>query len=1125
MISFYNIFTVAKIEVRTLLRSWFFRIFSAIAIIFLGFWDFATLSKVTHSPWAFRGISSTIPYVSIMFLNSVQAVIAVFLASDFLKRDKKLDTTEVVYMRSMTNGDYVFGKTFGILFVFLILNVMVLALSLIMQLILAEVPVAWTAYLIYPLVISLPTLVFILGLSFFMMVLIRNQAVTFIVILGYIATTLFFLAGKFNALFDYMAYNVPLMYSSITGFGDIFTLLLHRGIYLVLGMSMISFTIILLKRLPQSRAMTVVSRVSAFALLFLAIAMMVVYTGNIRSGVKLRKEIVSLGNELSDTPVPTPVSCDIKIVHKNSRISAEASLTVTNDTPSSIDRIVMRLNPGLEVEKVLSGGGALGFEREKQILYISPSKTIDPGDTLSFIVSYSGTIDEDACYPYILEEDRAAVSRLEHADMINIGKRYSFVGRDYVLLTPETLWYPAAGPGYSSEHPENHRRDFIDFSLDVTTAPELQAVSQGYAETTGEGRYSFKPEFLLPSLTLSIGNFEYRSIEVDSVEYGLYIIEGHDFFSDNFTDLGDTISTLIRDLRNEAELKLGLEYPYRRLTLLEVPIHFHSYRQLWSVAQETVQPEIVLLPEKGLPFRSVDFRRIQRRMKRRRERTNETTSAIEDQSTILTSFLSRTLLASASNFRFGQNNDNPFAFSPSYNIFPNFITFTNKVDSEEWPILTMAMEAFYAGKLEESSPSFVRFITGLSPEERVNLALSEKTLEKMISDVDKRDMAYYAIKTKGDYLFLLMKSMLGEKDFDQFLGELLQNHRFRKLPVDTLVDEIRGRFGFDIASQIKDWYDSVELPGYLSGMVRSYKVLDGDRERYQVTLTISNPEPSDGLVEITFRRRRGPGRGGFMRGPFGRRSQGDDEDLVRQVRINAGENLDLGFVLDYQPGTVEINTLISKNIPSVIKVNLPEFELEKKAVPFDGQRPAQRPVSFIEPGEIIVDNEDPGFMQEQKETKSLLKKMLPDRGVDEDEKYHGMVYWKNVSGWLPTTNSKFFGKYVRSAHYTNKGDGDKKVSWNAEIADGGFHDIYYYVSKISPPWHRRSEEQQFGKNHFLIHHDDGTEETEIDLDSAEEGWNFLGSFYISPGTATVEMTNKSDKGRFVTADAVKWIKR
>ena len=73
MLSFYNIFTVARIEVKTLLRSWFFRIFSLIAVIFLGAWNFGSLSKFTHAPWAFRGIPSTIPYISLVILNSVQA--------------------------------------------------------------------------------------------------------------------------------------------------------------------------------------------------------------------------------------------------------------------------------------------------------------------------------------------------------------------------------------------------------------------------------------------------------------------------------------------------------------------------------------------------------------------------------------------------------------------------------------------------------------------------------------------------------------------------------------------------------------------------------------------------------------------------------------------------------------------------------------------------------------------------------------------------------------------------------------------------------------------------------------------------------------------------------------------
>ena len=47
-----------------------------------------------------------------------------------------------------------------------------------------------------PFLITIPTLVFILGFSFLLMIIIRNQAVTFIILLGYIGLTLFYFRHK-----------------------------------------------------------------------------------------------------------------------------------------------------------------------------------------------------------------------------------------------------------------------------------------------------------------------------------------------------------------------------------------------------------------------------------------------------------------------------------------------------------------------------------------------------------------------------------------------------------------------------------------------------------------------------------------------------------------------------------------------------------------------------------------------------------------------------------------------------------------------------------------------------------------------------------------------------------------
>ena len=60
--------------------------------------------------------------------------------------------------------------------------------------------------------------------------------------------------------------------------------------------------------------------------------------------------------------------------------------------------------------------------------------------------------------------------------------------------------------------------------------------------------------------------------------------------------------------------------------------------------------------------------------------------------------------------------------------------------------------------------------------------------------------------------------------------------------------------------------------------------------------------------------------------------------------------------------------------------------------------------------------------------------------------------------------------------------------------------------------------------HFSIEHDDGTEEVIVDWENAESGWNLLGSYYLSPDSAKVMMTNQSE-GRTVTGDAIKWVKQ
>ena len=59
-------------------------------------------------------------------------------------------------------------------------------------------------------------------------------------------------------------------------------------------------------------------------------------------------------------------------------------------------------------------------------------------------------------------------------------------------------------------------------------------------------------------------------------------------------------------MRENLERTYRLSYPFNRFSVIEVPVQFSTYTRAWSQAQETVQPEMVLFPEKGCVFGQLD---------------------------------------------------------------------------------------------------------------------------------------------------------------------------------------------------------------------------------------------------------------------------------------------------------------------------------------------------------------------------------------------------------------------------------------------------------------------------------------------------------------------------------------
>lgn len=1124
MISMHNINSIAKYERKTLFRSWFFRIFSILALLVLFAMNLGMLTEAGDPQWILRAVPSGIPYFNLLILNVAQAIIAVFLASDFLKRDKKLDTTEVIYMRSMTNGEYVIGKTLGNMQVFMILNIAVLVMAMVFNMVSPGTHVSWWSYLIYLVLISIPTLVFIMGLSFLLMSLIRNQAVTFVIILGYIGLTLFLIQDAYYYVFDYMAFNIPMLRSGITGFGNLEVILGHRGIYFFLGAGFIFLTIYLLKRLPQSESMTWASVV--FSVLFIGAGAGLAYSHVHRfvSNDRMRTQAVELNNHYSTLPVADVVKNGLKLHHKEHTIEVTSAMTLVNNNLQAIDTLLFTLNPGLEVTAARIGGAEATPVRKQQLLLFPLARPFNHNDTLAVELSYIGNINEAYCY---LDIDNDTQREKYGEFVINVDKRYAFIEPGYLLLTREAGWYPETGASYSTRNFGWNRMYFTDFQLEVTTDTALVALSQGEVTQTAPGNYRFVNNQPLTQISLSIGPYVHKKMEKDGVEFGIWYFEGHDFFSEALPDIKDTIPALIGERFRDFLRTYNMEYPFRRLSVVEVPAQFKSYERVWTFQQELVQPEQVFLPEKGYLLRDMDVKNQIRRSKKWMERDGASMTDKDYQVMAVNNILGNfTREGGRPNIRFsaGQVTSATETANP-YFLFPQLYYFGNHVRSERWPVTNLVLEAYFKSQSASMQAGWMRDMTGMSEDEMANIALQDFSFEELLGTKEKKNLVDNLIKLKGDVLFTMIQSQAGEADFGGFLRKTLQENRFRVLPFDSLDQQLSQAFGITITPAMNNWFKEKKLPGYLISPVTAVNTKAGDQIRTMVTYSASNTSEVDGVIKLIFRSG-GPGGGGRgrMRG-----GMSPDDQITKILSLKAGETKQVSYLFDSEPRGLTINTLTSANIPQTLMNFFGKVEEDLKVVPHEGETILDKPVAMLQPNEVLVDNEDSGFTFTTNNNVSLLRKLIV-KEEESDLKYKGFNNWRPPLNWTNTTNTGFYGHYVRSAYYIKSGTGDQSATWTIPVTESGHYDVFVYLTNVGQ---RRGPmmggprggggQQDPGEYHYFITHDDGETEQTLQLQTAEAGWNSLGSFYLSPGNARIVLTNKS-ASPVVVADAVKVVK-
>jgi len=1095
MFSYHQIATIAHFEAKTLFRSWFFRILGIIMLTLIFFYNLAMI--VFGEGQIQQAVPSAIPYSNMMFYNVVQAIIAVFLASDFLKRDKKLDTTEVIYTRSMSNGDYVVGKLVGNLWVFTVLNIIILGMALIFNIIAGFKTVIWASYFYYFTLISIPTLIFIIGLAFILMNLIKNQAITFAILIGYVFLTMFYLKDQYYFLFDYMVYNIPMLYSGVIGFINLKLLLVHRGMYVLIGLSFISLSVYKLWRLPNKPFSNIYP-------LVLAVIFMVggVYLGSIHvkesmKGENLRKEMVSLNNKYSNFPRISITHQDIKLKHSNNSISADCNLSAINPTNKVIDTLIISLNPGLDVSRLSINSVENNFAKRHHLILVPLAKKLHPLDSINVAISYSGKIDDEACYIDIDEKTR---KKYPESDMVNIGRIYSCVSSNFVFLTPESNWYPNTSIGFNHKNTFWMLPNFCKYNLEVSTDNNLTVISQG-SNNKVDNTTKFSNNYPLPGISIVIGKYVKKGFNTQQPEIGVYHKEGHDYYQKVFETIKDTTEKIIYKSFEDYSLRLNIKYPFKQLYLVEVPIQIGSIQRYWSNHMEMLQPELIFVPEGGGQNRLFRFAR---NIKNNKDwgggkGKDEKELQIEELNNFLNGFTKK---ISSSRFNYRNNALQEEEIVNPFFIFDQFYAYNHPVESQEFPIFNTLLGAYYQKKAVNTTDN--RYSFGFSEEEKAVLLLQKKTLGEIMLNPEYNNLADNLVMLKGDALFSLLEKKIGKAKFDEVLIELFSKHKNQIIPIDKFSSLLKEKTGQDVSSLLSFWLNSDKLPAFRIGSVDAYKVTDGDRQRFLTRLSIGNEGEIEGIVKIAIRETG---------------SNSDDQNKIDYKTYDIGKNeiKKISILTDKQPSTVIVNTNASKNIPVKQQFSILKAE-QNDYIKASNDEKTEPLIMWDEANEIIVDNEDSLFT-----TKNIIKQGLLVRIANKiivpGDDYQGYMYWFVSGKWGKYVNTMFYGKYLHSAVAIRSGNGDSKANWKIPIKEKGQYDIFTFIPKQK----EEEENQHLGDYHYTITTDDGINNVIVNCKDIDGGWTLLGTYYCSPNGTKVELTNQSDS-RVVIADAVKALK-
>gem|GEM_PF-2513090 len=655
---------------------------------------------------------------------------------------------------------------------------------------------------------------------------------------------------------------------------------------------------------------------------------------------------------------------------------------------------------------------------------------------------------------------------------------------------------------------------------------ERTVLSQGELRREGNTVY-FRPDHPLSGITLVAGDLVREDLDKEKT-VSFYYAPHAEACRGLFPASGE--------LKEKAAMEIKNRY-YRvlqsRSARVEVPLSFHVFERAWQEGTDYVHPEMSFLPE--LRLKAFDFEKMLLEEKRKREeRLKQRPGAIasyriEELSVEnlwvdeLAFYFSRICFTSECSFDswFSLLYDNLVYInaknrSKQYsNKFPGGTLF---VSSDKYPLMDFVFKNMLELKVD-----YMGSHRDLKDWEALEVLARESLATIFASDQYDGELKKRILAHKVEQLQFFLLHAIPADSIQALSEEFQQRYPYQEVAFERFSEEVATRFGVDLDALMDKWYHEKGLPVYAVRDVKIEKVYKkGSLQRIvnNVSFKVWNRGDVEGVVLVY--------RSGWTR------DRKPDNRILKSLVVppHSGYEVAVNDMSDY--GNITVLLGFSMNLPNVCTGS---------GMTRDVVDPFVRKIdsaAFFSPNEIVVDNEDEGFMITE-ERKRLLAKTKTERYSTTG----GQSSW----GWTQVIEQSAYGEVVKSTYSKASGSAKSKVEWNATIKEAGKYDLFVHRPRLSTVGINNFRWQEALEVKYSFLHDNTEDkillrteryQTKVTLQKAGEaeeevrqregvsifeGWLFVGQYELSPGKVKLVLNDEGlSLGQILFADAVKWVK-